>query len=87
MGGRGDLRQDGYLVITGPQGTVERDTIQCCHCQAHYIVQPGSGKRRGWCTMCSAPTCGKPACAPCVPFEKKLDAFERREKLMQALQQ
>jgi len=85
MASSGDSRQDGYVLIVGPGGTVERDTLQCCHCNAHYIVRPGSGKRRGWCTMCSAPTCGKPKCAACIPFEKKLDAFERRERLMELL--
>ena len=86
MGGRGQWRQDGYLLITGPEGTTERDGLQCCHCNAHYVVRPGSGKARGWCLMCSAPTCGKPGCVPCIPFEKKLEAFERREQLMRALQ-
>ena len=76
---------DGYLVVTGPDGMIERDTVQCVHCNAHYIVRPGSGKRRGWCTLCAGATCGKEACIPCVPFEKKLEAFEARERLMALL--
>jgi hypothetical protein len=76
------MHEHGYLIISSPAGTLEADTLQCCHCNAHYVVRPGSGKRRGFCTLCSAVTCGAPACAPCVPFEKKLDEFERRERLM-----
>ena len=76
---------DGYLIITGPDGTLERDTLQCVHCNKHYIVRPGSGKRRGWCTLCAGTTCGEEACLPCIPFERKLDAFERRERLVRSV--
>ena len=82
MGGYGTFRQDGYLIITGPEGTLERDTLQCVHCNKHWIVQPGSGKIRGWCTLCMGTTCGGSACAVCIPFEKKLEAQERRERLL-----
>lgn len=78
--------QDGYTIITGPDGVLERDTLQCCHCNRHYTVRPGSGKRRGWCTLCGSTTCGAAACLPCVPFEKKLDQIERSARLMEALQ-
>jgi hypothetical protein len=77
--------QDGYLIITGPDGTQEADTLQCCHCNAHYVVRPGSGKRRGWCALCAGTTCGKPACVPCIPFERKLDAQEARERSLRSL--
>ena len=76
---------DGYLIITGPDGMIEYDTLQCVHCNKHYIVKPGSGKRRGWCTLCSGTTCGEVGCAACVPFEKKLDAQERREQLLRSM--
>lgn len=87
MGGRGSLRQDGYLVVSGPDGTTEHDSLQCRHCGGHFLVVPGSGKRRGWCLMCSGPTCGKEGCVQCMPFEKRLEAFERRERLFRALQE
>lgn len=77
---------DGYLIITGPAGVIEADTVQCGHCQKHYTVKPGSGKRRGFCTLCSRATCGAAACLPCKPWEKRLEEFERRERLMAALQ-
>jgi len=76
---------DGYLIITSPDGTVEADTLQCVHCSKHYIVKPGSGKRRGWCTLCAGATCGSVSCATCIPFERKLDMFEQRERLLQSV--
>ena len=76
---------DGYLIITDPDGTIERDTLQCCHCNKHYIVRPGSGKRRGWYTLCAQATCGAEHCLPCVPFEKKLESIEARERVRRSL--
>lgn len=76
---------DGYMIITDPAGVFEADTLQCVHCNCHYVVRPGSGKRRGWCTLCAGTTCGAAPCISCTPFEKRLDAFERRERLMNSL--
>lgn len=75
----GPRSSSGYSIITDPglARPVEQDYLQCGHCNAHYPVQPGSGKTRGFCLMCYRPTCGKPACDPCVPFERKLELMER----------
>lgn len=71
----------GYITLTEPGKTLfEADTLQCCHCSAHYQVVPGSGKIRGFCRNCMKPTCGKPECDVCVPFEKKLDEMERNDR-------
>ena len=69
----------GYSIITDPglQRPIEQDYLQCGHCNAHYPVQPGSGKTRGFCLVCYRATCGKPECNPCVPFERKLEMMER----------
>lgn len=70
-------RPDGYIAISYEDGhVVERDTLQCVHCGAHFIVEPGSGRRRGFCLKCGGPTCGRPGCDSCTPFEKKLEALE-----------
>ena len=79
------MRADGYGILASPEGTIEYDTLQCCHCQAHYRVRPGSGKRRGWCARCAAATCGLPRCIPCRPFEKQLAAFEAREATLRSI--
>jgi hypothetical protein len=70
-------RPSGHIIITGPGGTIERDTLQCCHCQKHWVVQPGSGRRRGFCLKCMKPTCGAEACQVCDPSEKKLERVEK----------
>jgi hypothetical protein len=69
----------------------EWNTITCCHCNHSFIIKPGSGKERGWCVMCNASTCGEPGCdlrmngkgeiIGCVPFEKRLEIYERRFEL------
>jgi len=64
----------GYVRIDHPEGpAIERDTMQCVHCMKHWLVIPGSGRRRGWCTRCNGPVCGAEVCmTQCVPFEKKV---------------
>lgn len=57
-------------------GQVVADTLQCVHCNAHWIPQPGSGIVRGFCRNCMGPVCSA-ACAACVPFERKLDLAEQ----------
>lgn len=80
------MRYSGYATWSHPdQPLIERDTLQCKHCQVTWVVQPGSGNQRGWCTLCAGPTCGAAQCQSCVPFEKKLEALERRERFYQAL--
>ncbi len=55
----------------------ERDTLQCVHCEAHWRVDPGSGKVRGWCARCDGVTCGKVVCeTSCRPFEMWLESRE-----------
>ena len=68
----------GQVIIVGPRGTQTYDTLRCVHCQAHWVVQPGSGRVRGWCLKCGGPTCGAPECNVCAPFEKKLELMESR---------
>jgi len=80
-------RAKGYVLITGPDGlTDEGETLQCVHCGMHWRVQPGSGRKRGFCLRCDGPTCGKPACeARCVPFERAIEEMEGRQALDRAL--
>lgn len=68
-------RKPGGTMIIGT--TEVADTIQCCHCNAHFIMERGSGKRRGWCMNCVAMHCGAQKCCECLPFEKRLDLYEQ----------
>lgn len=69
--------------VRNPKGTIfidgreSADTMQCCHCGAHFVMERGSGKKRGWCMLCSDMTCGKKRCDECLPFEKRLELYEK----------
>ena len=69
------LRPKGTSILSGPDGVIEADTLQCVHCGCHWQVQPGSGKRRGFCSRCTGPVCG-PQCSECVPMERQLEIME-----------
>ena len=68
------MKPKGHIIINGQ--TVA-DTLQCCHCQGHWIPIRGSGKRRGFCMNCGSVTCGRPSCDRCLPWEKKLELIEK----------
>src|SRR5207249_4170147 len=77
-------KHGGYIAI---DGVVVAQTAQCGHCGAHWPIRPGSGEVRGVCRMCMRHLCGDPACDPlgpngCVPWEKRMEFIEAREKLM-----
>jgi len=67
-------RAAGHITIVDPERpTIEHDTLQCMHCQRHWIVRPGSGRQRGWCLKCNGPLCGVEQCMKeCVPFMAKV---------------
>jgi hypothetical protein len=70
-------RPNGAIIVDGKQVA---DTMQCCHCGGHFVVVKGSGTKRGFCLACGKVTCGAPACDEHIPFEKKLDQFERGKR-------
>lgn len=74
-------RPAGTIIINDPDlpSETQSSTMQCCHCGKHWDVQVGSGKKRGWCTKCSGPTCGHPICMKyCYPQEKQHDDRESK---------
>ena len=74
-------KANGYAIWSHPDGKIEeKDTMQCVHCGAHWMVEPGSGNKRGWCKRCNGPICGSLTCLECVPFEKFLDAIEKKSR-------
>ena len=65
----------------------QQDTLQCVHCQMHWVVEPGSGRRRGWCFKCHGPSCGARRCTVgCVPWEKAMEEREARFRLDRSLE-
>ena len=81
-----DLVNEYYRVTKferKPAGVILMDgveiasTLQCPHCNSHFISRPGSGALRSYCMLCSAVTCGAQRCLEHFPFEKKLDMYEK----------
>lgn len=70
-------RAAGAIIIDGQH---QADTLQCCHCGAHFHVERGSGTQRGFCLKCMGVTCGEPKCLACVPKEKQLELREQAAK-------
>jgi len=78
----------GGVLITDPSAprlVVERETYQCCHCNAHFLRPLGKGPK-AMCLMCMLPTCGEKACNPCIPFEAKLEAWEGTRRFWRELE-
>ena len=79
-------RPQGYATTVEPgKATIEQDTITCCHCNSIVFVAPRQdpSEMGGFCRLCMAHVCSQCAGKGCEPFEKKLEAMERRDKLLQ----
>lgn len=67
-------KEAGAIVIDGHHTA---STSQCVHCGNHEIIRPGSGAKRGFCTLCHGFLCGRQICMDnCIPFEAKLEYQE-----------
>lgn len=74
------------IIIMPGEADQERDTFQCPHCGRHRRMPVAAlGDRGQYCHMCNQPRCSSKKCQVCVPFEKKMEAYERREVLTGAL--
>jgi hypothetical protein len=72
-------REAGIITVTDPgidRFIQEVGTLQCCHCQAHWTLKPGSGNVRGFCFKCNGPVCGPKCAGKCVPAEQMLENME-----------
>ena len=82
-------RPQGYAITTEPdKATIEEDTYTCCHCNCIVFVKANSdpSDMGGFCRMCYSHICSD--CADkgtCDPFEKKLEAMERRERFLKSV--
>lgn len=64
----------GTILLDGQEVA---QTLQCCHCNCHFLNVKLPGKERGWCMNCNGPVCTNPACDACVPFNQWLDNVEK----------
>lgn len=76
----------GWICITDERGTAEIDCFTCFHCNSIVKVMPKADMDRtgSMCRQCMKMVCAR--CAPrgCVPFEKKLDAMEKRDRALRS---
>jgi hypothetical protein len=81
------FRPGGYGITTGPEGISETDTFTCCHCNTVVDVPPkmSPAEMGGWCVLCMKPVCKGCAGKECVPFEKKLEAAEARDRFRRSV--
>lgn len=76
----------GYAVLSSPEKTEEWDTITCAHCNANVFLKKEGCDPGGFCRHCMKGVCGP--CVDqgkCTPFEKKLEAYERKMRFRQSL--
>ena len=78
---RGDLPEK--------DAALERDCLQCKHCQMVWYVQPGSGRAHRWCHNCGGWTCHKPRCLQdCsgeLHFMREIERMEAKGRWFQSL--
>jgi len=83
----------GYTIITGPDpGTGELDSFTCAHCNRVRFVKPmqRAEDMGGICHLCGDKHRPSFICELCVgkgcePFEKKLDRWEKRDRLLRCI--
>ncbi len=67
-------------------GMMEIDTFTCVHCNSVRHVKPKTSMDEfgSMCRLCMKMVC--PICAngPCIPFEKKLEAAEARDRALRS---
>lgn len=77
------LKPNGYAFIVDPDSPqiTEYDTLACAHCGGHWHIIKGTpvDQTGGFCRMCYKPVCPKCAGGDCRPFEKWLEAEEKKD--------
>jgi|ERR1035437_3046059 hypothetical protein len=77
---------DGFRCETVPMGMTERDTYSCCHCGRVVHVKPmvSMDEFGSMCRNCMKMTCPDCASGPCVPFQKRLEEMEHRDRMLRS---
>lgn len=77
----------GHLICTSPDGVETTDTFTCHHCNCIVLVpvKADPAEIGGMCYQCMKLVCPRcVAAAVCSPFEKKLEAIERRHDTLRS---
>lgn len=76
----------GYLVISGDAGVIsENDTFTCAHCNNIVIVPNKGTPPGGFCQLCNKLVCDACSTKGCIPFEKKLEEMEARDRFHRSI--
>lgn len=81
-------RPDGYLRLSGQDGTDEFDTVACVHCNRQQKVLPKQDPSTlgGFCQRCMGHVCGPcHAVGTCTPFMKQVEAQEARARSLRSM--
>lgn len=64
-------------------GTFEADTFSCCHCNRIVHVKPKANMDEfgSMCRNCMKMVCPTCADGPCIPFMKKLELAEAKDRV------
>ncbi len=73
-------------VERAPAGVFETDTFSCFHCSRVVRVKPkmDAADIGGLCKLCMKHICKHCVGKSCVPFEKKLERMEARERALRS---
>lgn len=74
---------DRFRCETISAGTYETDTATCGHCNSvrHIKAMRPMDEFGSFCRNCMKYTCPTCADGPCIPFEKKIEAMENRDRI------
>jgi len=82
-------KRAGQGVIVGPSYVKEFETCTCFHCNVVWVTRSTEPHVKtdlgGWCQMCMRMICASCSGKSCLPFEKKLELYERRDKLFELI--
>lgn len=82
------VSKGGLIEIQGPNGAHKTiPTYTCCHCNGVFRV-PENAAEMGFCQRChhrECLECARKLQGRCAPFEKKLEEYEQRQKLLAAV--
>lgn len=67
--------QAGVMIFSDVESDQKTEiaTLKCCHCGAHFPLDP---KTKHWCGQCAGYVC-RADCVECVPEEQQLENEEK----------
>ncbi len=79
------MKMKSFVQDSGPNGTVTKPCFTCAHC-SRVVVMHRADQDVGFCMKCMHHTCVECGGSErCVPFEKKIDEYEKRHAARQRL--